>query len=118
VVGYHGTKQLSTVLRDGLCVPAYEGWGCRIGHVCIAETPEIAAAFALGPDDGVSARTRPSCLRGIDVDLGARIRVRAEMPSRSGWCAAGPQTPLLIRYFRRSREQRGSTARARRFQLL
>jgi hypothetical protein len=53
VVGYHGTKQLSTVLREGLRRPAYKGWGCRIGHVCIAETPEIAAALALGPDAGV-----------------------------------------------------------------
>jgi hypothetical protein len=32
---------------------ALRGLGCRIGHVCIAETPEIAAAFALGPDAGV-----------------------------------------------------------------
>ncbi|HVA32436.1 MAG TPA: hypothetical protein VMU58_14325 [Gaiellaceae bacterium] len=51
---YHGTKHLSAVLRDGLRVPPYPGWGCRIGHVCLTDRPEIAAELSLrGEDPGV-----------------------------------------------------------------
>jgi hypothetical protein len=80
VIAYHGTKSLSTVLRDGLRVPPYEGWGCRIGHVCIAETPEIAAAFALGPDAGIVTVK----LDGLDLPEegfhGGEMRLHEDVP--------------------------------------
>ena len=44
-VGYHGTDDLEAVLEDGLLVRKADSHGCPIGHLCIAESPEIAAAF-------------------------------------------------------------------------
>jgi hypothetical protein len=79
VIGYHGTKQLSLVLTDGIRVPPYEGWGCRIGHVCLAETPEIAAAFALGPDAGIVTVN----LDGLDLPeegfVGSEMRLHEDI---------------------------------------
>jgi hypothetical protein len=47
LIGYHGTKSFENVKRDGLRIS--HNWlegGCPLGHICVAETPEIAAAMA------------------------------------------------------------------------
>jgi hypothetical protein len=80
LIGYHGTKKLSVVLGEGLRVPPYQAWGCRIGHVCISSTPEIAAAFALGPDGGI-VRVK---LDGLDLPKegfhGGELRLHEDVP--------------------------------------
>jgi hypothetical protein len=73
VIGYHGTKNLSLVLREGLRVQPYQGWGCPLGHVCISPTPELAASYALGPDAGIVTVN----LDGLD--LPAEMFVGSEM---------------------------------------
>lgn len=45
IAGYHGTNDVEEVLTDGLLVKQASSLGCPIGHLCIAETPEIAAMF-------------------------------------------------------------------------
>jgi hypothetical protein len=50
IVGYHGTKALSEVLRNGLRVDRVR---LRCRHVCLSPTPELAAMFAFGDDAGV-----------------------------------------------------------------
>jgi hypothetical protein len=51
---YHGTKHLSEILRVGIQIPAYRGWGCVLGHICLTDRPAIAAWIAeRGDDPGV-----------------------------------------------------------------
>jgi len=50
LVGYHGTRALSKVLRKGLRVNR-TGLGCR--HICLSPAPELAAMFAFGEDAAV-----------------------------------------------------------------
>jgi hypothetical protein len=95
VIGYHGTKQLSSVLREGLRVPAYEGWGCRIGHVCFSSTPEIAAAFALGTDAGIVTVR----LDGLDLPEegfhGGEMRLHQDVPRERLELFTEPVIPSL-----------------------
>lgn len=44
--GFHGSKDLEQALREGLVIRHnWTNGGCPFGHICIAATPEIAAAF-------------------------------------------------------------------------
>lgn len=52
LIGYHGSKQLDRVLREGLVIRHdWRDGGCPFGHICIADRPEIAAAMV---DPGTS----------------------------------------------------------------
>ena len=61
-------------------MPPYDGSGCRIGHVCIAETPQVAAMFARGPEAGVVTVD----LSGFDLPLegfhGGELRLHEDVP--------------------------------------
>jgi hypothetical protein len=76
-VGYHGTDDIEEVFRDGLRVSKAESLGCPFGHLCIAETPEIAAAFG--------AHVLVVDLDGLDLPeegfCGGEMRVHHDIPA-------------------------------------
>ena len=93
MVGYHGTDEAEAVLRDGLLKAKAVSLGCPLSHICIAETPELAAAFGrfvLEVDlDG---------LKGLSAFAGGEARVHGDIrPERlrlyEGDVAPAGQTP-------------------------
>jgi hypothetical protein len=48
LIGYHGTRAVSQVLRDGLSTAACRSQACK--HICFSSTPELAAMFAIDAD--------------------------------------------------------------------
>jgi len=75
VVGYHGTDDAESVLREGLLRARAVSLGCPVGHICVAETPELAAMFGryvIEIDlDG---------LEGLSPFVGLEARVHGNIP--------------------------------------
>jgi hypothetical protein len=93
MVGYHGTDDAEAVLRDGLLKARAVSAGCPLSHICIAETPELAAAFGrfvLEVDlDG---------LKGLSAFADGEARVHGDIPPDrlrlyEGDVAASAQVP-------------------------
>jgi len=77
MVGYHGTDDADAVLRDGLLRAKSASFGCPVGHICVAETPELAATFGryvIEIDlDG---------LEGLSAFVGLEARVHGNIPAQ------------------------------------
>jgi len=44
-VAYHGTQAVDEILREGLLRSRGRSFGCPTGHVCLSETPQLAADY-------------------------------------------------------------------------
>ena len=47
VIGFYGTKELASVMTEGLCIGVTRSLGCPAKHICIAQRPEVAANFGM-----------------------------------------------------------------------
>ena len=68
-------------MREGLRVPPYPGWGCRLGHICLTDRPAIAAELAArGEDPGIVEID----LSGLDLPeerfVGSEMRIHHDIP--------------------------------------
>jgi hypothetical protein len=80
-IAYHGTKQLSAVLADGLRCSPWPGYGCPFGHVCLTDLPEIAAALALGPNGGIVAVDLTQLDLPSEGFVGHEMRLHNDVPA-------------------------------------
>jgi hypothetical protein len=91
MVGYHGTDDADTVLRDGLRKARVVSLGCPLAHIRIAETPELAATFGR-----VVLEVELDGLKGLSEFVAGEARVHGDIPPErvrlhEGAIAAAPQ---------------------------
>jgi hypothetical protein len=74
MVGYHGTDEAETALRDGLRKARTVSAGCPLSHICIVDSPELAAAFGR-----VVLEVELDGLKGLSAFAGGEARVHGDI---------------------------------------
>lgn len=88
VRGYHGTKDIDAVLREGLRVDACRPGPCR--HICVSDWPEVAAAFGdvvVVELDGL-----------VDEIIGGEARIHVDVPAERISRFTDPVVPSLAKH--------------------
>jgi hypothetical protein len=75
-IGYHGTDDLEEVLAAGLLREKAISLGCPLGHISIAQTPELAACFGTYVLEVDLAE-----LDGVSQFVGLEARVHNDIPA-------------------------------------
>jgi hypothetical protein len=80
-IGYHGTKNLSAVLAEGLRIQTWRGWGCPFGHICLTDLPEIAAEMAWTPESGIVVVDLLGIPLPAEGFVGHEMRLHQDVPA-------------------------------------